>query len=581
MQSSPSKSMCPKHQGYEQIYFNSKEGKRQCLLCILNENKGSPVKDKERFCIKHNGYENLFFCYNDKKAFCEKCLIYHKEHQVQAIALKSMYLKEDYRNFKTQFDLISINWANFCEKLKSRKRRIDKNIDKTVQEIQKIFDTTIEKIKDQKSITIAEFKGKSNEIFKEFYELFSRTNAHMKEIIIKTEEIRHEFNSAFSKQGNPIDLIQFSIDKNVDDLFSHFCESKSVEFEKEKLIYEKVKSLVKIPYKIENEFNVSELIDYINKQFVIKLSNDALEENSIDELSENEKADKQKNLISSTMNSNKLIDISKVKMHRFDKDSKKMIYFSDSNKEEIEVDVNSLCTKISNNVDAALDISGDVKTYRLEDEKIIAYAIPTQTMFIFNETTKCFEPFINLKAKMKKISITQIQDKIYIYGENAEEDSRESPNLLAIDLSRKQIQEITNLSRIGSYTLCNLNNKILVAIPHQINTQKLILFNLENVYNEDQFAPSTEQVSIKIPTNLSISVNSNSYAISINESEIAIFTVKGIAILDVQQGIFEDLHPYKTNDEFNDGIYLSGMYVQATGRSGLHSFSLASKRWLN
>ena len=81
---------CPKHPDQKLSLINAAKGNKQCTICIVQESvKSGNFALKDRFCPKHPGYEKLFFCEEDLKGLCEKCIDLHSEHKIYTIALQA------------------------------------------------------------------------------------------------------------------------------------------------------------------------------------------------------------------------------------------------------------------------------------------------------------------------------------------------------------------------------------------------------------------------------------------------------------------------------------------------------------
>jgi len=266
------KEQCPKHIGYELIYFNSKLGKKECLKCIMQQNQEGLEElgeQKPRFCIKHGGFELNFFCTTCMKPICEKCILHHKKHNIESIALKSDKLKDQYASFKQEFKILRANWDHYYQFIRAKKQAIQIEVDQTAKNIDAMFETLVEKIRIKKNEIVASFRVKADSIFKEFFDPY-RSYEEEKTQIEKQKERMKELKEVYRGEDNAL-ILNKSIQYQLEDLFDSYCQSQQNKLESFKTRFNLLKSKINSRFEFQNNFDETELVDLLNRQYVIQL----------------------------------------------------------------------------------------------------------------------------------------------------------------------------------------------------------------------------------------------------------------------------------------------------------------------
>ena len=268
---SPSKNHCRKHPTYELIYFNAKEGRKECAMCIIMHQN---IKDKEksathRFCIKHPGYENSFFCIDDSKCICEKCFNFHKNHKIESVILKTQELRNQYTEFKENFSDISKRWLEYEGLIKSKNSQINEEINRTVKRIEGMFEEVIERVSKRKVEIVKSFRNKAAGIFKDYNEKIEEYDVEINDLHTKSQEII-QMNELLYSEDN-VETLTKAMELNLDNIFTSYNKTSLDKLRRFQSVFESMRSKTNYTFQFTNNFNENALVDLINKQYVVKL----------------------------------------------------------------------------------------------------------------------------------------------------------------------------------------------------------------------------------------------------------------------------------------------------------------------
>jgi len=595
MSTGSSANMCSKHPGYELTYFNAKEGRKQCLMCIMRASVAESGKEKERFCVKHPGYENSFYCTNDQKVCCEKCLVYHKKHKVESIALKAETLREKFDEYKTSFTNASKEWNIFYNTIKTRKDSVENEIEKTSKTIEDVFDAMIEKLKKRKLDSINSFKKKAWGMLQEFIDKYKECDSDIKDISKKNEEFG-DLGQLFST-GDNMELITKAMELNLEDLMDNYCPFLDQKLDQHKKIFSELKSKSNYTFSIANNFNEEEVNDFINKQFVVKIAKSEkpdLPENFVQPLSP-EPGESTVHENSPPLNEEKAEDLT---LHKFDA-ANKMIWlyqnqtFINSPLPIMKSPVKT--TKSATNV-PKIENWNELRTYKSTSGETYGYEATDKginTIYRYIPDTMSFEPVISLPYLYRKISILEQKGILYIGGEPCEiaEEAR-FPPVLACDLLHGTVESLgSGLPKMSGFVLALAKQKYLYLIPLALHNEKIYRTNLEKIKSEEKEEleeqksgikerhMTWEQIVYKNPKNLVTQLFAPVWTVEISDDSILILTGKGSLVFNWKDASFIEYSNLKQKDEFTDGAYKVDDQVCAYGKLGVHSYSITTGKW--
>ena len=202
-----------------------------------------------------------------------------------------------------------------------------------------------------------------------------------------------------------------------------------------------------------------------------------------------------------------------------------------------------------------------------------------------------------LPSKMRKISLAEDSDFLYIYGETeADTSTTTSTNtntntgtlsrahLLRINLGigeervegEGRWEGILGLNKHTNYII-GVHDGWLYAFPYGLNTFKILRLQVTSLTYHGR--AKWEVLNYKNPNNLNLFVNYSSYLSPLTHNNLLITSVKGALVFDTSASQFTQFSVFKVKDEFFDGFYLVGNAVMGFGARGVHVFSAISRKW--
>jgi len=553
----PSANMCTRHPGYELTYFNSKEGRKQCLICIMH----SSISEggRERFCLKHPGYENSFYCYNDQKVCCEKCLNYHKKHKLESIALKAENLRERFDDYKVDFIDISQQWIAFYNEVKARKDTNESSIEATSKAIESIFDSLIQRLNKKKVEAVTEFKERAKKAMVEFDAKFAECETDVKDISQHTDDF-NRLEELF-KEGNNLEVILRSMELGIEDLIDNYCPFLKEKLEHHKEALEEIKDKTGYDYTVENKVSEKELNKFIDNVYAIKKISYKPKETDSQKPFEQPLSPPISDLpfkkeISSS--------IKELFLHKFDSKGSLWIY---QNQMFTAIPFNHKIKDMKN--------PEKMKSFRSSSGHIFAFEDTnnTKTIYRYLPDSMTFDIAFTLPFAYTNITITENKEDFYIGGTAIESNA---PQILYCDLATGDIEPISSgLSKLSEFLLVIVEHKYLYAL--ELKSHKAYFTDITSPLTAKQETVfEWEEVAIKDSINVQLVS-----PLWVCEVENFIMIVGGneSALLDWKKGEVVGHVPLKDRDTFMDGLYTNGKEVWAFGRHGVHFYSVKSNKW--
>ncbi len=599
-----SASMCPKHPGYGLDYFNAKEGRKQCLMCIMKSSVAEGGREKERFCIKHPGYENSFYCANDQKVCCEKCLVYHKKHKVESIALKAATLREKFDDYKSEFVTVSKQWAGFYNGVKTKKDSIETEIDKASRSIETIFDAMLEKLKKRRTDTILTFKKKAWGMIQEFNEKYKECEAEVKDINRHSEEFNEL--AALFNSGDNMELITKAMELNVEDLVDNYCPALQQKLDQYRGVFTDLRGKTNYSFTVVNNFNEDEVAEFINKQFVVKIAKSEKPDEPL--------SGKESQMQPLSPEPNELAPVGESPpagkdepvLHKFD-GSNKLLWTYQGQFATVPLAVMKSPAKLARmspgkGTPQALENWDDLRSQKLSFGDIFAFEEGdkgTNALYRYMPDTLLFSIAVTLPFNYRKLSLSDLNGKLYIGGEPCElsEDTK-PPQVLAFDMSTGTIESLgAGLPKLGPFVICIVKQRYIYAIPLALHNGKAYRADLQAAQPaEDSKEAGTdaveeekmrlkerpvkwEPVSVKNPKNVNCQLFPPTWAVELGDEYIMLLTGKGSLLFDWKEEQITDFASLRQKDDFCDGVCRTVGQVAAYGKLGVHTYSLTTGKW--
>ena len=575
----PSGNMCPRHPGYELTYFNSKEGRKQCIMCIMHST--STDGGKERFCLKHPGYENSFYCYNDQKFCCEKCLNYHKKHKLESVALKAENLRERFDEYKSDFIDISQQWIGFYNEIKKKKDTIEADIEKSTNSIEAVYDAVIQKLNQRKMETVTEFKNKAKQAMKEFDGKFNECETDVKDISQHTDDF-NKLEELF-KEGNNMEVIMHSIEFGVEDLIDNYCPLLNEKLDKHKESFEELKEKTSSKFSVVSKFNEEALNKFIDNQFVIK----AEKSNVLQPLSP-PPADINLNKEEATKSIKREITEYKEETKSFPhNEDKKIIYKKEEKKyikkENIEqkhgdlylhkFDPNGIFWIYQAQTFKSVPFSPNMESSGIKDPtKLKSFRSQSGDIYAFEDSSSgakiiykylpdsmMFDIGFTLPFSYTKITITENKGDFYIGGLPCESTKGiPLPQILLCDPNTSDIESISSgLPKLNEFILTSANSKYLYIIPVNMDNEKIYRADISSFSNSrseliqelKELSLNWEEVNIMNPNGCNIALEPPIWTCEVNDY-IMILSGAGALMFNWDEGQIIDNIPLEESDKF-------------------------------
>lgn len=551
----PAGNVCPKHPGYELTYFNSKEGRKQCLMCIMHSSVAEG--GRERFCVKHPGYENSFYCYNDQKVCCEKCLNYHKKHKLESIALKAESLRERFDDYKGDFIDISQQWISFYNETKEKKDLAESNIEAAGKSIESVFDFLIQRLNKKKVEVVTEFRERARKTMTEFDAKFAECEADVKDISQHTDDF-NRLEELF-KEGNNLEVILRSMELGIEDLIDNYCPFLKEKLGHHKEIFEEIKGKTGSNYAVENKFNEKEFDKFVSSLFTIK-STDTKSKSFEQPLSPPVADLPFKKLAEPS--------ITDLFLHRLDPKGLLWVYQNQT----------------FSSVPLAFKLKSPARSFRSSAGDIFAFecGAGTKTVYRYLPDAMAFDTAFTLPLPYTNLSIVENKGDLYMGGTSESAGETVLPQIFCCDPATGDIEAVgSGLPKLSNFVLATASRRYLYVL--QLASQNPKAFRTDTTLAKTSSSSAIkeslfdwEETSIANGDNLQLSPPLWTCEL---EDFIMIVGGNGSALFNWKKGQIVDRAKLEEADSLMDGIFTNGKEVWAYGSRGVHFYSLQTKKW--
>jgi hypothetical protein len=417
--------------------------------------------------------------------------------------MKSTELKEKFTMVRGSLKASGKEWESMFAGLNKKKGRVEKKIEKTCKDIEKMFNLAIEGLKRRQGLAIATFKKKAENLMGTFFTQFHQFEESLRGLRKQLDDVK-ELKGIFKGEDNLCILEKASEMKMEEELFNSNDEFEK-KMEEFRAAFQEIKGKDAYIFTLTNKFNEDELAEFIEKQYVINIEKKPetpmpassemekpKEDSSIAIIKEEKKDEEDKEAEVLTKKTDLIF-------HRFDFGKKPMWTYQNKEFKPSEFSIEKAIAgeeeKKGKEIpdpsdDASPKTTTDMCTTQAPVSKvIIGYQrgeTGTKVLYKFDTGKKKFEKKCELPGVYKKISVIEESNSkcLVIGGEpvGVVEEGKQYPILFTLNQETNVLSVFPRdkLPKIKGYTMCLLKKRYLYLLPLSLHHLKIYRTGLDN-----------------------------------------------------------------------------------------------------